>query len=149
MTNRIGITVHHQEGVFAPGDHQMRGVIARSRRVLEKIRVRFFPLKIFDPPRRPKRFQFSFEEFHRAARVKLCVAKSSQHLPREISSQPRLNVSLTPRGLQILLALCCIAVVETTLPIHELKGSTLLSRRNQPPHYATAPGAGKFRVKPT
>src|SRR5438046_4483302 len=79
MTNRIGITVHHQEGVFAACDHQMRGVIARPCRLLEKIRVRFFPLKIFDPPRRPKRFQFSFREFHRAARVKLCVAKSSQH----------------------------------------------------------------------
>src|SRR5437763_12836545 len=110
----------------------MLGVIARPCRLLEKIRVRFFALKIFHAPRRPKRFQFSFREFHRAARVKLCVAKSSQHLPREISSQPRLNVSLTPRGLQILLALCCIALVETTLPIHELKGSTLLSRRNQP-----------------
>src|SRR5438874_13812015 len=97
----------------------MRGVIARPRRRLEKISVRFFALKIFDPPRRPKRFQLSFREFVR-------------HLPREISSQPRLNVSLTPRGLQILLALCCIALVETILPIHELKGSTLLSRGNQP-----------------
>src|SRR5439155_7213680 len=31
------------------------------------------------------------------------------------------------------------ALVETTLPIYELKRSTLLSRRNQPLNYATAP----------
>src|SRR5437773_2886882 len=164
MTNRIGITVHHQEGVFAPCDHQMRDVIACSSRRLEKISVRFFALKIFHAPRRPKRFQLSFREFVRhpmvrfaageaacfpLARLDLRGRKVEPAFTREISSQPRLNVSLTPRGLQILLALCCIALVETTLPIHELKGSTLLSRRNQPPHYATAPGAGKFRVKPT
>src|SRR6266487_745128 len=131
----------------------MRGVIARPRRRLKKIRVRFFALKIFDPPRRPKRFQLSFREFVRHPRVFFAVgeaacravgmrrrvslplarldfraAKSSQHLPREISSQPRLNVSLTPRGLEILLALRCIALVETALPIRELKRSTLLSR---------------------
>src|SRR5207247_8953288 len=126
--------------------------------------LHLFPPKNIRPATAPKAFpvlvwgirstsniRFAVEEAvsFLPARLDLRAAKSSQHLPREISSQPRLNVSLTPRGLQILLALCCIAVVETTLPIHELKGSTLLSRRNQPPHYATAPGAGKFRVKPT
>src|SRR6266404_6111156 len=142
----------------------MCGVIARSSRCLKKIRVRFLALKIFDSPRRPKRFQFSFREFVRhpiirfavaeaacgavatrrwvslpLARLDFRTAKSSQNLPREISSQPRLNVSLTPRGLEILLALRCIAFVQTTLPIRKLKRSTLLGRRDQPLIMQTAP----------
>src|SRR6266581_6275528 len=43
----------------------MRGVIARPSRRLQEIRVWFFALEIFHPPRAPERFQFFFRKFHR------------------------------------------------------------------------------------
>src|SRR5439155_6133248 len=135
MTDRVRITIHHQEGILSPRDDKMRGVIARLSSRFKKIPVARFLFEILDPPRSPERFQLFLRKFfrgHAPMKLKSCSPKSSQHLPREISSQPRLNVSLTPRCLQILLALRCIALVETTLPIYELKRSTLLSRRNQP-----------------
>src|SRR5882724_5153985 len=61
----------------------MRGVIARPSRRLEKIRVRFFALKIFHPPRAPERFQLFFRKFgshvRPATSLKSCAGKSSQH----------------------------------------------------------------------
>ena len=55
MTNRVGVTVHHQKRVFAPRNHQMRGVIARPCRRFEKIPVARFLLEILHPPRTPER----------------------------------------------------------------------------------------------
>ena len=48
---------------------------------------------------------------------------------REISSQPSLDVPLTPRSLKILLALCRVSFVKTTFPIYELQWNALLSRK--------------------
>src|SRR5205823_8682001 len=78
MANCVRITIHHQECIFAPRDHQMRGVIACPSRCFEKIRVRFFPLEILDPPRAPKRFQFFFWKFRRHLRFRSPIAEAAR-----------------------------------------------------------------------
>src|SRR5207248_485247 len=49
----------------------------------------------------------------------LVVEKDS---PREIASQPCLQITLSPRGLEILLALCSVASIESAFPVYQFEG---------------------------
>ena len=69
MTDAVGITVHHQEGVLASRDHEMGRVVIGPRGVGKKIRVRRFLFEVFDAPRAPKRFDLRFRELHQVVQV--------------------------------------------------------------------------------
>src|SRR5437879_9422616 len=65
MTDRVRVTVHHEECVLSPSDHQMRSVIARLCRLGKKIETARFLFEILHPPRSPERLQFFFRKFFR------------------------------------------------------------------------------------
>src|SRR6266404_6048680 len=69
MADAVGIAIHHEERVLAPGDHEMRGVVARPRRLGKEIRVRRFLLEILDPPRAPERLDLRLWELHQVLQV--------------------------------------------------------------------------------
>src|SRR5437763_17045371 len=90
MPHCIGISVHHQKSVLAPGQDQIRSVIAATRGFGQKIaRVRL--CKVFETPGRPKRFQLNFWEIHSMANVEnrerkwsLSPAGKSQPCPERL-----------------------------------------------------------------
>ncbi len=51
-------------------------------------------------------------------------------LPREISPQTIFEVTLSPCGLEILLSLCSVTTVQTSLPIQQFKGNPTCSRND-------------------
>jgi len=69
MTHRVGITVHHQESILAPGNDEMGGVVTGPGGVGQEIRVRRFLLEILDAPWAPERFDFRFRELHQVLQV--------------------------------------------------------------------------------
>src|SRR5207253_7875975 len=91
--------------------------VFHARTIQPAMGTKAFPVLSLEIPPSTFRIRFSVEEAACRAvarqrrvsfpltRLDLCTRKSSQHLPREIPSQSRLDVALTPRGLQILLAL--------------------------------------------
>src|SRR5882724_8240765 len=82
MTDRVRITIHHQEGILSPRDDKMRGVIARLSSRFKKIPVARFLFEILDPPQSPERFQLFLRKFfrgHAPMKLKSCSPKSSHH----------------------------------------------------------------------
>ena len=52
--------------------------------------------------------------------------------PREIASQPCLQITLSPRGLEILLALCSVASIEAAFPVYQFEGRSFSCGHDEP-----------------
>src|ERR1700686_1818150 len=81
MADGVRITVHYQKRRFPPRDHQVRGVIVRSRRGREKFYVARFLLKVFHLPWRPQRLAFFLRKLlHRD----LAIARETKMPPGKV-----------------------------------------------------------------
>src|SRR5438876_9022314 len=86
MPHAVGIAVHDQECVLPACDHEIRGVVTRTRGLRKEVGVGLFLFEILDAPRAPKRFNFSFRKFHQVvqseASLQITAAKSSKVLSK-------------------------------------------------------------------